>query len=53
VVSEAAARVKARDYAAKGFRLMGYGVDHLLLQDALRRGLDVIRDTGTQKGLPK
>jgi 2-dehydro-3-deoxyglucarate aldolase/4-hydroxy-2-oxoheptanedioate aldolase len=43
----------ARDYAAKGFRLMGYGVDHLLLQDALRRGLDVIRDAGTQKGLPK
>jgi len=43
----------ARDYVAKGFRLMGYGVDQLLLQDGLRRGLDVIRDAGTQKGLPK
>src|SRR5205814_2529832 len=28
----------ARDYAAKGFRLMAYGVDHMLLQDALARG---------------
>ena len=47
----------AREYAAKGFRLMGYGVDHLLLQDALRHGLDVLRDAfddaGADKGLPK
>lgn len=33
----------ARDYAAKGFRLMAYGVDQLMLQDALKRGLDVLR----------
>jgi 2-dehydro-3-deoxyglucarate aldolase/4-hydroxy-2-oxoheptanedioate aldolase len=33
----------ARDYAAKGFRMMAYGVDQLLLQDALKRGLDVLR----------
>jgi len=33
----------ARDYAARGFRLMAYGIDHLLLQAALRRGLDVLR----------
>ena len=33
----------ARDYAAEGFRLMAYGIDPLLLQDALRRGLDVVR----------
>jgi len=33
----------ARDYAAKGFRLIAYGVDQLMLQDALRRGLDVLR----------
>jgi 2-dehydro-3-deoxyglucarate aldolase/4-hydroxy-2-oxoheptanedioate aldolase len=35
----------ARDYAAKGFRLMAYGVDQLLLQDALARGLDALRST--------
>jgi len=44
----------ARDYAAKGFRLMAYGIDQLLLQDALRRGLDVVRDAlhdaGANKG---
>lgn len=44
----------AREYAAKGFRLMAYGIDQLLLQDALRRGLDVLRDAfsdpGTEKG---
>jgi 2-dehydro-3-deoxyglucarate aldolase/4-hydroxy-2-oxoheptanedioate aldolase len=33
----------ARDYAARGFRLMAYGIDQLLLQDALRHGLDVLR----------
>jgi hypothetical protein len=36
---------------------MGYGIDHLLLQDALRDGLDVLRDAfddaGAGKGLPK
>ena len=36
----------ARDYAAKGFRLMAYGVDQALLQDALARGLDTLRSTG-------
>jgi len=35
----------ARDYAAKGFRMMAYGVDQLMLQDALKRGLDVLRAT--------
>jgi 2-keto-3-deoxy-L-rhamnonate aldolase RhmA len=34
----------ARDYARKGFRLMAYGIDQIMLQDALRRGLDVVRD---------
>jgi 2-keto-3-deoxy-L-rhamnonate aldolase RhmA len=33
----------AQDYAARGFRLMAYGIDQLLLQDALRHGLDVLR----------
>jgi hypothetical protein len=33
----------ARDYAAKGFRLMGYGVDQAMLQRALGNGLDVLR----------
>ena len=34
----------ARDYAAKGFRLMAYGIDQSLYQEALRHGLDVLRD---------
>ena len=38
----------ARDYARKGFRLMAYGVDQLMLQDALRRGLDVLRDAAAK-----
>ena len=33
----------ARDYAAKGFRLMGYGIDQPMLQRALGHGLDVLR----------
>jgi 2-dehydro-3-deoxyglucarate aldolase/4-hydroxy-2-oxoheptanedioate aldolase len=33
----------ARDYVAKGFRLMAYGIDQLMLQGALRHGLDVMR----------
>jgi len=40
----------ARDYAARGFRLMAFGVDQLLLQDALRRGLDVLRVALAQGG---
>lgn len=47
----------ARDYAARGFRLMAYGIDQLLLQNALRHGLDVLRDAfgdeQTDKGPPK
>ena len=33
----------SRDYVAKGFRLMAYGLDQLLLQNALHSGLDVMR----------
>jgi 2-keto-3-deoxy-L-rhamnonate aldolase RhmA len=40
----------ARDYAARGFRLMAYGVDHLMLQSALRHGLGVIRATWDAQG---
>jgi 2-dehydro-3-deoxyglucarate aldolase/4-hydroxy-2-oxoheptanedioate aldolase len=40
----------ARDYVAKGFRLMAYGIDQLLLQEALRRGLDVLRDAAATAG---
>jgi 2-keto-3-deoxy-L-rhamnonate aldolase RhmA len=36
----------ARDYAARGFRLMAYGIDQLMLQRALGRGLDVLRASG-------
>jgi 2-keto-3-deoxy-L-rhamnonate aldolase RhmA len=40
----------ASDYAAKGFRLMAYGIDQLLLQSALRHGLDVLRGALAKKG---
>lgn len=33
----------ARDYLALGFRMIAYGIDHLMLQEALRRGLEVAR----------
>ncbi len=35
----------ARDYRAKGFRIIAYGVDVLLLQTALRQGLQVLAET--------
>ncbi|MFI4953561.1 MAG: HpcH/HpaI aldolase/citrate lyase family protein [Burkholderiales bacterium] len=40
----------ARDYVAKGFRLMAYGIDQLLLQEALRRGLEVLREAAAADG---
>jgi 2-dehydro-3-deoxyglucarate aldolase/4-hydroxy-2-oxoheptanedioate aldolase len=36
----------ARDYRAKGFRMIAYGVDVLLLQDALRRGITALTAAG-------
>ena len=39
----------ARDYAAKGFRLMAYGIDQLLYQEALRHGLDILRSTAAER----
>ena len=33
----------AREYVGKGFRLLAYGLDQLMLQNALRHGLDVLR----------
>jgi 2-dehydro-3-deoxyglucarate aldolase/4-hydroxy-2-oxoheptanedioate aldolase len=40
----AADEVWARDYLAKGFRIIAYGVDHLLLQRALGQGLSRMRE---------
>jgi 2-dehydro-3-deoxyglucarate aldolase/4-hydroxy-2-oxoheptanedioate aldolase len=40
----AADEVWARDYLAKGFRIIAYGVDHLLLQRALGAGLSRMRE---------
>ena len=34
----------ARTYLAKGFRIIAYGIDHLLLQRALSEGLSRVRD---------
>jgi 2-keto-3-deoxy-L-rhamnonate aldolase RhmA len=39
----------ARDYVAKGFRIHGYGVDSLLLQQSLSRGLAVLREAGAAR----
>jgi hypothetical protein len=33
-----------RDFAGKGFRLFGYGVDQLMLQQALGNGLRGLRN---------
>jgi len=33
----------ARDYLAKGFRLMAYGIDQLMLKRVLREGIDLLR----------
>ena len=33
----------AREYATKGFRLFAYGLDQLMLQSALKSGLDALR----------
>ena len=35
----------SRDAVARGFRMFAFGVDHLMLQDALRAGLAALRDT--------
>src|SRR5437763_489369 len=35
----------ARDYAKKGFRLCAFGLEQLMLQTALKPGLDVLRET--------
>ena len=43
----------ARDYAAKGFRLMAYGIDQMMLQRALGEGLEVMRNaTRTRRDRP-
>ncbi len=33
----------AREYHARGFRLMAYGIDQALLQNALKHGLDLLK----------
>ena len=35
----------AREYVAHGFRLFAYGLDQAMLQNALRQGLDILRQT--------
>jgi len=39
----------AREYAAKGFRLMGYGVDQAMLQRALGEGLALLRSAMSER----
>jgi 2-keto-3-deoxy-L-rhamnonate aldolase RhmA len=36
----------ARDYATRGFRLLAYGIDSLMLQGALAHGLEILRNAG-------
>ena len=40
----------ARDFGARGFRLMAYGVDSLMLQGALAHGLELLRATWRPRG---
>jgi 2-dehydro-3-deoxyglucarate aldolase/4-hydroxy-2-oxoheptanedioate aldolase len=40
----------ARAALARGFRILAYGVDQLMLQDALRAGLALLRDTQPEGG---
>ena len=35
----------ARDFRAKGFRMIAYGVDTLLMQSALAEGIELLRET--------
>jgi len=42
----------ARDYASKGFRMLAFGVDALMLQDALARGLAAIGAASPRPALP-
>jgi 2-keto-3-deoxy-L-rhamnonate aldolase RhmA len=41
-----------REYANKGFRLFAYGLDQLMLQTALRQGLDLLR-AANREGAPR
>ena len=41
----------ARDYPGRGFRMMAYGIDQLLLQEALAAGLTLLR--GAQRKDPR
>jgi 2-dehydro-3-deoxyglucarate aldolase/4-hydroxy-2-oxoheptanedioate aldolase len=34
----------AETFAGRGFRMMAYGIDHLLLQQALSRGIAALRE---------
>ena len=36
--------VWARDYLAKGFRMMAYGMDLMMMQQALARGISLMRE---------
>jgi 2-keto-3-deoxy-L-rhamnonate aldolase RhmA len=38
----------ARDFRARGFRMIAYGVDTLLMQGALADGLKLLRETVTK-----
>ena len=40
----------ARDYLAKGYRMIAYGLDHLLYQSALRQGLRALREAAGEAG---
>ena len=39
----------ASDFARRGFRMMAYGVDHLLLQEAMRQGIERLRAAAPRK----
>ena len=40
----------SRDAIERGFRILAYGIDHLMLQDALRTGLARLRELAASTG---
>jgi 2-keto-3-deoxy-L-rhamnonate aldolase RhmA len=42
----------ARDYVARGFRLLAYGIDQLMLQRSLASGLGVLREAASNRQRP-
>lgn len=45
--------VSAGDFARRGFRMMAYGIDHLMLQEAMRLGMERLRAASVAAGVER